>query len=846
MEMILLLLAALLPVLFLYRRLKVLAKKVQCDRETQTDEPDEPDEPDGKVSQELSKECPAAQDEVDIGKQFPKVKKSLLEVFDCAYVQLSLYPCDARVSQESQFLRDALQQEFNLVVQNVVLAVRGLDIHVVFLDWINTVTKHLRNFKQANRCMLFNSRQEELSVLRAFAEVLVRKLTPVSLRGLDVNRCALEEIVAFRVLEPLVNFLSNPDTLNQLVVNYLGPKPPPKCAEPKGGQENVLSMQETWNQEKTIEEDTAAVQTKDLRGKKKESRFLRFSKWVKRKKHKKKVEKESNPMFRQLDVSGTEDEGDSVSWDHSNDSIVDSACEDSDVETSHTSFHKEIVHQLSYEMWQISVWSATVMQVQQQNQELLFTIHLEEKDDPLPLQWDIVKSQKDFQNLLKVTLLVRIFLFFQNSARLPSIAELVENTERTIDEKFSEEAKAKMNCFLQVLVSDSEMRHNEDVFSFLCLLDGLQKEQQLEEEASDLWDLLQCLGSFFTLDDGEQQEESSDEAERNADIPQCELGFGNDCPNSEAGGDGCIPAQHEVLRDTLSEASREEWQPAMLSGSTDITESSEDHLMVRESDNTVFEHVEEQLADQSNSTYVTEPQKEFDTSGFQFRMLKVSDGDLEDDAGSTAQLLPADQSQHGHLPEASKPHNTKLSKALFKKRAKRQEGPDPGKMDRSSKYAKALTLLVKEICGLYQYDFYSYYLSSEITVFSPSRKLKGYLNCLDFTEDQVASFISSIREKQWPEGVSEPQQTSEEECKMERTEMKDKAWELIRDRCSMFQMFVKKEKVEKVFSTFQDAQENKKLVYMLLSILLMKIFTEERNFTDKAKALLDALVFESR
>ena len=45
---------------------------------------------------------------------------------------------------------------------------------------------------------MFGSRAEEMAVLRVFSEALVRNLFPESLCGPDVNRCALNEIVALK------------------------------------------------------------------------------------------------------------------------------------------------------------------------------------------------------------------------------------------------------------------------------------------------------------------------------------------------------------------------------------------------------------------------------------------------------------------------------------------------------------------------------------------------------------------------------------------------------------------------------------------------------------------------
>lgn len=48
------------------------------------------------------------------------------------------------------------------------------------------------------RELLFSSRAEEIAVLRKFSDALVRNLFPESLRGQEVNRCVLNEIIALQ------------------------------------------------------------------------------------------------------------------------------------------------------------------------------------------------------------------------------------------------------------------------------------------------------------------------------------------------------------------------------------------------------------------------------------------------------------------------------------------------------------------------------------------------------------------------------------------------------------------------------------------------------------------------
>ena len=110
---------------------------------------------------------------------------------------------------------------------------------------------------------------------------------------------------------------------------------------------------------------------------------------------------------------------------------------------------------------------------------------------------------------------------------------------------------------------------------------------------------------------------------------------------------------------------------------------------------------------------------------------------------------------------------------------------------------------------------------------------------MNATEAQVASYIDTAREKQWPDGaagVQRPQRRPEE-----KTETRERAQQLINTRCmggtflcqsryceitkGMFEaiftvfsdsnyLILKKTDVETVFKIFQETEENKKLVYV--------------------------------
>lgn len=69
------------------------------------------------------------------------------------------------------------------------------------------------------RELLFRSRADEIAALREFSDTLVRNLFPESLWAQEVNRCALNEIVALKGKEAL-NYLSAE------MQSYIRAKPP--------------------------------------------------------------------------------------------------------------------------------------------------------------------------------------------------------------------------------------------------------------------------------------------------------------------------------------------------------------------------------------------------------------------------------------------------------------------------------------------------------------------------------------------------------------------------------------------------------------------------------------------
>ncbi|XP_037636806.1 uncharacterized protein si:rp71-46j2.7 isoform X2 [Sebastes umbrosus] len=114
------------------------------------------------------------------------------------------------------------------------------------------------------------------------------------------------------------------------------------------------------------------------------------------------------------------------------------------------------------------------------------------------------------------------------------------------------------------------------------------------------------------------------------------------------------------------------------------------------------------------------------------------------------------------------------------------------------------------------------------------KKVNSFLNKMNPTEVQMAGYIDTLRDKQWPDfqPTPPPPPRSDEE----KNETRERAHSLINARYSNY-LILKKTDMESVFNLFQDSEENKTLVYMLLSFLLREFFPNEHSLNVSAAAL---------
>ncbi|XP_053179618.1 uncharacterized protein si:rp71-46j2.7 [Scomber japonicus] len=769
--------------------------------------------------------------------QYPHVKRSLQKVFECAYAQLVLpwyvvpEPC------ERQPLHQVLSREIDFVIDRIIERAKDFDVCQAVVGSIRVLTQYLHNARHSDREVLFSSREEEMAVLREFSDALVRNLFSKSLWGHEVNRCALNEIVALKGLGHLVTWLSDPDNLNQLVVSQLD------SVTPKGSVEELcasdpelasLASQEGEGSEVSFEEAGSSTSI-SIKGKRKSNKlkegWSKFVDKIKTKKAKKKKMKgmEQRLVMRLMSLQGDMDEDDVSSREGSVHSQQDSDGEDKDLEKYLTSVQEDMMEfKLSYEMWCVGCWLVSIPHVDWDTEELIFTVHLEEKDSPENLQWDIRKSYMDiiyFRNR------------WQDSTNLPSVLALDESE---INDEVKEKARLSVEHFLQELMSDNLMGHTQPVFQFLCPLEKLLNE---EEHYGGVWGLLSGLA--YILTPGQEEDENSTpqtEDKKEIIVPSPRPAyphqpFENPSASTEKGSDATGVTVPSILisqcksHSNLHEEAEEETETEKKSvAGFDSSESCS-----QDSDNPLTSHFKMIFRGLTRSR-----------SQESLALTKNASDEDQPHSGFTSHC-----SQNGGLHEW--PHfnmkSHKKEKICSKGGSLKPKGKDQGTVTRGEdsqvqkspanreqlETTKAMFDLLKEISGN------SILINIFDTILKPfmpilKKKVNTFLDKLNPTETQMAAYVDTLRDKLWPEspaGATPPQTPRTDE---DKNEARDRAHNLINAKYSNY-LVLKKTDMESVFNLLQNSEENKTLVYMLLSFLFHEFFPNEHSLHLSAAAL---------
>lgn len=821
------------------------------DRETSTQTDDTLDETEQQTKKAhhvgVSDETDAAragQTVSETMQMYPNVQRSLLQVFKCAYAHLIQPWYTVPELGDSQPLHRALQKEFNLVVERVIYKAKNFDLSATSVGCIRIFTQHLHNAKQSDGSPVFGSRSEEMAVLRTFSEALVRNLFPEYLWEAKLYQCVLTEIVTTKALDVLVTCLCNPDNLNQMVVLQLD------RVTSKSSTGDLLNSDREGTPSSSVGSEEAEVLTdeaedgrsQDTKEKKKGNGFKeRISKLVdkvkskkaKKKDHKKK-KKGQELLQKALSARRSaviEDDGAS-SRESSIRSGMDS---DYDSETDvylTTNVQEDMMEfRLSYAMWRVGKWAVRVTNVQKENEELCFTIHLEEKNNPENLNWDVKKTQSDILNFHSLWLVKEEI----DTSTLPSISAVVEKTKQDLDGAYAEVVGSALEHFLQELVSDAQLGLSQHVFQFLCPIVQLLNNK---EHKGGVWSFLNGLASF--LNPGQDEDESHNpRGEEKLDRAGASV-YDNSGPTAQP---ACIDTDEEPKGGIVEGPVATNVRFCNPSEETDTFKSREPDMEDQTSDEQdVVSDGQESLAE-SLDIFVNRS-KLISPSGHSSDISSSVINHTEDIQSDSVDSIISTQS--GGKTNKKEKLTQKKSNGYQKVKVKEKTGqlkdemanqPQAQKKELHNSWdqveaTKAIFELVKEITGN------SVLINIVDAILKPvqplvKKKINNFLKKMHPTEAQIASYIDNFREKIWPEGnvpIQPPHDSEEKHETKERHETKEKALQLINSKYSN-SLILKKTDVETVFKIFQDTEENKKLVYMLLSYILAAFLPGEPAFS---------------
>ncbi|XP_029965109.1 uncharacterized protein LOC115401081 [Salarias fasciatus] len=774
--------------------------------------------------------------------QYPHVKRSLQQVFECVYAQLVL-PWYAVPEQcEDQPLHQVLSKEFDFVIDRIIERAEDFDVCQAVVGSIRILTQHLHNAKQSDRELLFGSRAEEIAVLRELSDALVRNLFPKSLWGQEVNRCALNEIIALKGLGLLVTWLSDPDNLNQLVVSQLGSVTPKSSAEELCGSDPDQSS--LASQEGAAEGEGGEVNLKGaesstgtrIKGKRKGNKLKEgWSKFVDKMKSKKAKKKKMKKMeqalvMRIISIQGDgPNEEDASSREGSVHTQEDSDREDSDLENYLTSVQEDMMEfKLSYEMWRVGRWAVSIPHADWEDEELTFTLHLEEKDSPENLQWDIKKTYMDviyFRNR------------WQDSTSLPLIPELKASEVR--DEAI-ESARVSVEHFLQELVSDHLIGHTQPVFQFLCPLDKLLNE---EEHYGGVWGLLSGLAYFLTP--GYEEEESSS--------PQTEAPKENLISSLHPESSAVSLENHSASAEKGSGDDRGSSLPAIVisqcESNTKLQEAAETDPLPDVNSDPSSENGSQDRAEDSDNPLTSHFKmilRGLTRSRSQESLASARAGCDEDPPELDCCRESAEGPSRIHFSARSGKKEKicfRMSGGASKAKGKETQGAlqrgEDSQLQKSQVHweqleaTKAIFDLLKEISGnSILINIFDAILKPVMPILK--KKVNSFLNKMNPTEVQMAAYIDTMRSKLWPE--FQPPAPPSPRTDEDKDETRDRAHCLINAKYSNY-LVLKKTDMESVFNLFQDCKENKTLVYILLSFLVREFFPNEQSLSVSAAAL---------
>ncbi|KAK3535740.1 hypothetical protein QTP70_020988 [Hemibagrus guttatus] len=747
--------------------------------------------------------------------QYPNIQRSLQLMFKYVYTHLVLPWSTLPELGDKQPLHAALLKEFNFVMNEIICKAKDMDLSVTALGCIEILTRHLHSTKQSEGTPAFSSKAEEIAEVKGFCNVLIHNLLPKHLWEPNVYHYALQEILALKVLA-LVTLLSDPDNVNHLIVSQLDQTQLEILIEEVSDPDRDILLSSLSESSDMLHSETEEHPCEEHKAKKKAKKFKEKiskvfdfvnPKKTKLKSNKKKV-KERAVSLRRPAVIETD------STNSNEGSICDSVGDN--LESSTWSVEEEMMEfKLSYEMWRAGNWAVTVTNVQMEGDELCFTFHLEDRHNSEHLHWDVKRNQSV------------VIEFYDQCKKIGHQLSLMTIAEKPKAEWKMEEAREILEKSLQDLVANEEFGNSELVFKFLGPIDWILQE---EERDKGVWFLLGEIASFLTpgQDDDEISNIKGDEKEHEVV---------HECNTSEATPQHELAATHPMCTDTLERQDKE---------TDDELEADVGNLHTLDQMSTCT--VEKQNADYT--AHRTEiiahfaaraKYLQFDHN-FKPRAAACSAAESDEDRAihrSTETL--SDYKCTGNISKEENPLQRKSSDTDKPEK----KGKDPNLEEETSiqpsgekkisisleqpEANKVIFDLLKEMSG----NSYTFkIMKAVVTPFTPliNKKLNAFLNMMNPSEAQIASYIDRLCENIWPDpAVPQPPPQSSD-----KNEIKQKAMQLMTSKFSGL-VIINKTNVESIFKTFQNAEENKKLVYMLLKYLLTRFLPGEPGFNVMSK-----------
>ncbi|XP_026991846.2 uncharacterized protein si:rp71-46j2.7 [Tachysurus fulvidraco] len=732
--------------------------------------------------------------------QYPNIQRSLQHMFKRAYTHLVLPWSTIPEIGDSQTLHLALLTEFNLVMDEIIYKAKDMDLSVTALGCIQILTKHLHNTKQPEGSMAFSSKAEEIAEIRGFCRAIIRNLLPKHLWEPNVYYCAFQEILALKVLE-FVTLLSDPDNLNHLIVSQLDQKPPETMIMETPDPDRAISSSELSESTDVLHGETEEHQSEEhkakTKGKKKKSIHNIFNQIKTKLKRKEKKVKERPVSHRRAAVIVNE-------GTNSNEGSICESADDNSDSSAWSLEEDRMEFKLSYEMWRVGFWAVTVINVQMEGDELCFTFHLEESNNPENLHWDVKRNQSE------------IIQFYDQCKKIGHLLSLMTMMEKPKTEWNKEEAREILEKSLQDLVANTEFGNSELVFKFLGPIDWMQHE---EEHDRGVWFLLGEIASFLTLgqDDDEICNLKGDEKEQEVM---------SECSKSKA------TPQHELCAERPHKATDDE---SLKADGGHLTTSDWMPTCMGEQQNT--DHTAHPIKLEDVSVNIAQFAARTKYLKFENKVKHAacspsesdedhsihSSSDTLSDCKCTGNVSQAENLPHRKSPETDIPEKKEEDPHL------EEESPSQPSGDKQMSFSmeqpianKVIFDLLKEISG----NSYTFkIMKAVVTPFTAviNKKMNAFLKNLNPSEAQIATYIESLCESIWPDQVVPQPLTQNSDNK---NEIKQKAMQIITSKFAGLAI-INKTNVESIFKTFQNAEENKKLVYRLLGYLLRRLLPGE-------------------